>query len=295
MHRLVREVLLERLALDRDRRELREEQEDLPVLVVGQARLGDVHVERAEHARRRRCATIGIDHDACRPCVDRDVAVLGRPVVGRDVAHVHRLAQVRGRAARSRRWATPACRRATSRKRGARLGAAPTRSVDVSASSSMIAHENRGKWPSSAAAIVEQRLVERDTAGDLLEDLGLVRGELGGAALIGDVVADRLVLDDLAGCVGERAVGPLVPTQRPVERHLALDVGAHESPVGERLQALEHARRVPTRAGDRRASLPPRSSSLQPKNSANARLANVSVASGRYRHTSSVWSSTTPR
>ena len=61
-----------------------------------------------------------------------------------------------------------------------------------------MAHENRGKWPSSAPAIVQQALVERHATRDLLEDLGLVAGELGGAALIGDVVADRLVLDDLA-------------------------------------------------------------------------------------------------
>ena len=67
VHRLVREPLLERLALDRDRRELREQEEDLPVLVVGKARLGREHVERAEHGAAV-AREIGIDHDAWSPC-----------------------------------------------------------------------------------------------------------------------------------------------------------------------------------------------------------------------------------
>ena len=159
----------------------------------------------------------------------------------------------------------------------------------------MIAHEKRGKWSSSAPAIVQQRLLERDAARDLLEDLGLVRGELRGAALVGDVVPDRLVLDDLAGVVEERAVGPLVPTQRTVERRppARRACAPRRRPGTTRSRSSTCAR---SDAGRRSTSLTPARSSLsQPKNSANARLANVSVASGRYRHTSSVWSSTTPR
>ena len=71
-----------------------------------------------------------------------------------------------------------------------------------------------------------QRLLEGNAAGDLLEDLGLVRRELGRAVLVGDVVTDRLVLHDLTRGAEERAVGPLVPTQGTVERNLALDVSA---------------------------------------------------------------------
>ena len=144
----------------------------------------------------------------------------------------------------------------------------------------MIAHENRGKCPSSAPAIVEQRLLERHTARDLLEDLGLIRGELGGAPLIGDVVADRLVLDHLAGRVDEGPIGPLIPAERAVERHLRSTCVRTESP------SENDCRRSSTRglsdAGRRSTSLTPASASLlQPKNSANARLTNVSVASGR--------------
>jgi len=52
---------------------------------------------------------------------------------------------------------------------------------------------------------------------DLLEDLGLMPGELGRAALVGDVVADGLILDHFTRVVDERAIGPLIPTERTVE------------------------------------------------------------------------------
>src|SRR5262249_2498815 len=56
-----------------------------------------------------------------------------------------------------------------------------------------------------------QRLVERNTARDLLEDVGLVHREQGGPPLFGDVVTDRLELDDRTTRIEERAIGPAIP------------------------------------------------------------------------------------
>ena len=75
VHRLVREPLLERLALDRDRRELREQEEHLALLVVGEPRLGHEYVERAEH----RAAVARDDRDRPRrvqPVHRREVTVV---------------------------------------------------------------------------------------------------------------------------------------------------------------------------------------------------------------------------
>ena len=148
VHRLVREPLLERLALDRDRRELREQHEDLPVLVVGEARLG---------ARRRRAcpstappslARIGTDHAARNPCASSDVAMIGPPVVGRDVGTY---TGSRRNAAAPARTDPDATGCAVERLRGraaARVGATRATSQRhgpvASSSTSMIAHEKRG-------------------------------------------------------------------------------------------------------------------------------------------------------
>ena len=117
VHRLVRELFLERLALDGDRRELREQEEDLPVLVVGEARLGR-RTRRAFRARRRRRSrrSGSTTTRGCRARCATSRCSAQRSSVG-DVAHEHRLAERGGRAARDRGRPTPGCRRATSRKR----------------------------------------------------------------------------------------------------------------------------------------------------------------------------------
>ena len=150
VHRLVREPFLERLALDRDRRELREQHEDLAMLVVGQAGLGNEHVERAEHGvavagedgdRPRRVQTVRLErrHDA-RPNACPSLTSptnTGFP-------------EMRRRTTEPDDGGDTACRRATRRAGG--VGAAPRgRSVAPSPSSSMIAQENRGNWSSSAS------------------------------------------------------------------------------------------------------------------------------------------------
>ena len=104
----MRESLLERLSLDGDRRELREQEEDLLVLLVGQARLGAEHVECAQY----RAAVAGDDrHRPRRVEAVRvgDVTEVDPAIVARDIADVDRLAQERGGSARSgrRRHAEP--------------------------------------------------------------------------------------------------------------------------------------------------------------------------------------------
>ena len=107
----------------------------------------------------------------------------------------------------------------------------------------MIAHEKRGKWPLERRRDRDQRLLERNAAGDLLQDLGLVRGELGGAALVGDVVTDRLVLDDLAGGRSANARSVHWYQRREPSSETSRSTWVRtESPLGERLEPFEHAR-----------------------------------------------------
>ena len=123
-------------------------------------------------------------------------------------------------------------------------------------------------------------LVERHAARDLLQDLRLVAGEHRGPAALRHVATDRLELDDLAVLVEERAVGPLVPVHRSVLRVLPVLLGLHFVAGPE---VREPRQLGPRSAGANRSMRrePSSSGAARPKNSANGRLTNVSVVSGR--------------
>ena len=123
-------------------------------------------------------------------------------------------------------------------------------------------------------------LVERYAARDLLQDLGLVAGEHRGPAALRHVATHRLELDDLAVLVEERAVGPLVPVHRSVLRVLPVLLGLHfvAGPEVREPRQLGPPLRRREQVDETGAE---QLGAARPKNSANGRLTNVSVVSGR--------------
>ena len=211
VHRLVGQPLLEGLALDRDRRELREQEEDLLVLLVGESRFGVEDVERAEH----RAAVARDDRHRPRrpqPVLLRHVTPDDPAIVVGDVAHVDGPVEERGRTARTAGRVDRRAFEHFEERRGEARRAADAHATlllvdehDRARAARKVMFERGGDRP--------QRLGQRDAACDLLEDLGLAGREVGRAPLLGHVVSDRLDLDDLAVGVEEGAVGPLVPAQ----------------------------------------------------------------------------------
>ena len=104
-----------------------------------------------------------------------DVAVLGPAVVGRDVAHVHRLAR---KAAAPHETAFADTGVPSSDVEEARREARARRRPEVRRGLGVEQHDRAREArevPLERARDGEQRLVERDAARDLLQDLGLVR------------------------------------------------------------------------------------------------------------------------
>ena len=144
VHRLVREPFLERLALDGDRRQVREQREDLLVLGVGRLRDARVHVDRPEH-----CVPIARE-DRRRPRGPevvgmRQVAVVGPPRVVGDVGN--RGSRCGGaRRCRSRaRGVRPAGRRSLPRSPTAGSGTRRSGGSGRRRRATTSAHASRGK------------------------------------------------------------------------------------------------------------------------------------------------------